>query len=133
MTVLAALPGGLTPDDPVLIFAAVMVILLVAPLLFERLRVPGMVGLIAAGLLLGPHGAGLFENNATFRLLSTVGLIYLMFLAGLEINLGEFKAHRADSLVFGLLTFLIPQTFGAVLARAVIPGGTGDAVNRWVL
>lgn len=122
MTIVAALAAGLTHDDPVLIFAAVMVILLLAPLFFERLRIPGMVGLIAAGLLLGPHGAGLFDNNATFSLLATVGLIYLMFLAGLEINLGEFKAHRADSLVFGLLTFFIPQTLGTVLAKAVIPG-----------
>ncbi len=119
---LAALPGVLTQDDPVLIFAAVMVILLLAPFAFERLRVPGMVGLIVAGLILGPHGLGFFKDNDTFRLLATVGLLYLMFLAGLEINLNEFKAHRAGSLLFGSITFLIPQVGGVFLAKAVIPG-----------
>lgn len=114
--------GRVSFDHPVTIFALVMLILLLAPILFERLRVPGMVGLIAAGLLLGPHGAGLFEADATFTLLGTVGLLYLMFLAGLEINADEFRANRAGSLVFGGLTFLIPMAVGTLLARQVIPG-----------
>ena len=121
---LAAIDDMLRRDDPVLLFAAVMTIILVAPLLFERLRVPGMVGLIAAGLLLGPHGVGFFEANETFALLATVGLIYLMFLAGLEINLNEFRNHRADSLVFGAATFLIPMAMGTFLSRLLMPGFT---------
>lgn len=113
---------ALTLNHPVVVFASVMVILLVAPLAFERLRVPGMVGLIAAGVALGPHGAGLFQNDATFGLLGTVGLLYLMFLAGLEINAAEFRANRVSSVVFGGLTFAIPMVAGTLLARRVLPG-----------
>jgi Kef-type K+ transport system membrane component KefB/nucleotide-binding universal stress UspA family protein len=112
---------ALRMDHPVVVFAAVMVILLVAPLLFERLRIPGMVGLIAAGVALGPHGAGFFANDATFGLLGTVGLLYLMFLAGLEINAAEFRANSSASLVFGTLTFAVPMTVGTLLARRVLP------------
>lgn len=113
---------ALRTDHPVVVFAAVMLILLVAPLLFERLRIPGMVGLIAAGVVLGPHGVGFFANDATFGLLGTVGLLYLMFLAGLEINAAEFRANRAASLVFGSLTFAVPMAAGTLLARQVLPG-----------
>ncbi len=111
-------------DHPAAIFAAVMTILLLAPIMFERLRIPGMVGLIAAGILLGPHGFGLFADNDTFKLLGTVGLLYLMFLAGLEINADDFRANRGSSLVFGGLTFLIPMIVGATTARHMLSGFT---------
>jgi Kef-type K+ transport system membrane component KefB/mannitol/fructose-specific phosphotransferase system IIA component (Ntr-type) len=107
---------SLAVSNPVLVFAIVMVIMLLAPLLFERIRLPGIVGLIVAGVVVGPHGLGMFTRDGTFELLGTVGLLYLMFLAGLEINLNQFWRQRRDSLVFGGLTFLIPQVLGAVLA-----------------
>jgi Kef-type K+ transport system membrane component KefB/mannitol/fructose-specific phosphotransferase system IIA component (Ntr-type) len=111
-------------DHPVAIFAAVMLILLLAPIAFERLRVPGMVGLITAGVLLGPHGIHLFADNTTFKLLGTVGLLYLMFLAGIEINAEDFRVNRRSSLVFGSLTFITPFLVGAVAARIVMPSFT---------
>lgn len=101
-------------EDPVLIFAVVMLIMLVAPLLVSRFKVPGMIGLILAGLVVGPNMLGILARDGTFELLGTVGLLYLMFLAGLEINLNEFIRRRKQSLVFGALTFLVPQVFGAV-------------------
>lgn len=104
-------------QDPVLIFAAMMLILLIAPLLFSRFRVPGLIGLIVAGMLVGPHALGLFAEDATFDLLGKVGVLYLMFLAGLETEFNEFLHHRRGSLFFGATTFLIPQVAGAVLAR----------------
>ncbi len=103
-------------QDPVLIFALVMLIILVAPLLFTRLRLPGIVGLIVSGIIVGPHGLGLFAREGIFELLGTVGLIYLMFLAGLEINLNQFSRQRNHSLTFGATTFLLPQILGAVFA-----------------
>ena len=80
--------------DPVLIFAIVMFIVLVAPLFAEKLKLPGIVGLIAAGLIVGPHTFGILENDRTIELLGTIGLLYIMFEAGLEINLGEVKSYN---------------------------------------
>ncbi|ADI15776.1 cation:proton antiporter [Truepera radiovictrix] len=102
--------------DPVLIFAAAMTIFLLVPLLFERLGIPGIIGLILAGTLVGPNGLGLLERDATFQLLGQAGLLYLMFVAGLEIDLGGFRRNRNRSLGFGALTFLIPQGLGTLMA-----------------
>lgn len=104
-------------QDPVLIFALVMLLILLAPMAFARIRVPGIVGLIVAGIVAGPPGFGWFAMDTTFELLGKVGLLYLMFLAGLEINLREFARQRRHSLTFGALTFFIPQIGGALAAR----------------
>jgi Kef-type K+ transport system membrane component KefB/nucleotide-binding universal stress UspA family protein len=98
--------------NPVLIFALAMVIFLVAPLVVERYRMPGMVGIIVAGAIVGPHGLNLLERGPTIVLLGTVGLIYLMFLAGVEIDLHGFRRHRWQSLAFGILTFTLPFLLG---------------------
>ena len=104
-------------DRLVFDFALVMVLLLVAPLLSMRLRLPDIAGLILAGVVIGEHGLGWFHLDQTFQLLGKVGLLYLMFLAGLEINLDDFQRYRKPGLVFGGLTFLIPQTLGTLGAR----------------
>jgi Kef-type K+ transport system membrane component KefB len=98
--------------NPVLVFALAMVIFLVAPLIVERYRVPGMVGVIVAGALVGPHGLNLLERGSTIVLLGTVGLIYLMFLAGVGIDLHGFRRYRWQSLGFGALTFGFPLLLG---------------------
>ncbi len=102
--------------DPLLIFAVAMAIFLLVPLLFERFRVPGLIGLIVAGAVIGPSGLGLIERDATIILLGTVGLIYLMFLVGLELDLHEFQRHRKHSITFGFLSFLLPQGIGTGLS-----------------
>src|SRR5690606_27367036 len=91
--------------DPVLIVALVLLVILVVPLLFRRFRIPGLIGLIVAGVAVGPNAANLLDRDPTMILLGTVGLLYLMFLAGLEINLNLFARHRNRSLVFGAFTF----------------------------
>jgi Kef-type K+ transport system membrane component KefB/mannitol/fructose-specific phosphotransferase system IIA component (Ntr-type) len=98
--------------NPVLIFALAMVVFLLAPLAVERFRVPGMVGIIIAGAVVGPHGLNLLERGQTIVLLGAVGLIYLMFLAGVEIDFHGFRRHRAQSLAFGALTFAAPMLLG---------------------
>ncbi|ADO83787.1 cation:proton antiporter [Ilyobacter polytropus] len=98
--------------DPVLIFAIVMSSVLVAPLFAQKLKLPGIVGLIAAGLIVGPHTFGILENDRTIDLLGTIGLLYIMFEAGLEINLGEVKKNKHHSILFGLLTFSVPLVMG---------------------
>ncbi len=114
--------------DPVLIFAVAMVIILIAPLVFQRLRVPGLVGLILAGMAVGPHGANILDRDPTIVLLGTVGLLYLMFLAGLEINLTLFNKHRNRSLGFGALTFFVPISLGTVAAYYFLGFGFAAAI-----
>ena len=101
--------------DPVLIFALAMVIFLLAPILMNRLRIPGIIGLIIAGIVVGPNGLGVLDRDPTIVLLGTVGLLYIIFIAGLEIDLDGFKKYRNRSIVFGLLSFTIPFTMGAAL------------------
>jgi Kef-type K+ transport system membrane component KefB/mannitol/fructose-specific phosphotransferase system IIA component (Ntr-type)/nucleotide-binding universal stress UspA family protein len=114
---LLLLPVGvpLPITDPVLIVAIAGAIFLVMPLLMERIRVPGLIGIIVAGMIVGPNGLNLLARDQTIVLLGTVGLLYLMFIAGAEIDLHGFKRYRNRSLIFGALTFLIPQGVGIVV------------------
>ena len=98
--------------NPVLILALTLLIILFSPLLFKRFRIPGIIGLIISGILIGPHTLHIIESTNSFELLSKTGLLYIMFLAGLEIDMQEFSQNRNKSLVFGALTFLIPITLG---------------------
>ena len=98
--------------DPVPVFLVIMAIMLVAPLLFERFKLPGIVGLILAGVIVGPNGLGLLERDSTIVLLGTVGLLFLMFMAGLETSLDDFKYNADKALIFGLATFAIPMALG---------------------
>ncbi|EJF09819.1 cation:proton antiporter [Pontibacter sp. BAB1700] len=102
-------------EDPVLIFTMVLLIILVAPIILNKLRIPGIVGLILAGVIVGPNGFNLLLRDASIILFGTVGLLYIMFLAGLEIDMIDFKKNRNRSLIFGALTFLIPITTGTLI------------------
>jgi Kef-type K+ transport system membrane component KefB len=115
--------------NPVLVFALAMGIFLVAPLIMRRYAIPGIIGIIAAGALIGPHGLHVLDRDATIVLLGTVGLIYLMFLAGVEIDLHGFRRHRTQSLVFGALSFVIPLLLGLGLGRLL---GFGTA-SAWLI
>ncbi|MFP4133250.1 MAG: cation:proton antiporter [Halothece sp.] len=106
------LPVPLT--DPVAIFLTILAIMLVAPLLFERIQLPGLVGLILAGIIVGPNVLGLLERDSTIILLGTVGLLFLMFLAGLETSLDDLKGSAKQAAFFGLMTFFLPMILGTV-------------------
>jgi Kef-type K+ transport system membrane component KefB/mannitol/fructose-specific phosphotransferase system IIA component (Ntr-type) len=107
-------------SDPILIFTILISVILAAPLLAERLRVPDLVLLLLAGVVLGPHGTGLLAHSSAIVLFGTVGLIYIMFLAGLEIDLHRFATIRKQSITFGLLTFVFPQGLGALVGYYVL-------------
>ena len=109
--------------DPVLIVAITMGILLVGPLLFERLRVPGLVGLIALGAVAGPSVTGLLERDATFVLLGTFGLLYLMFTAGVTLDLAEFARQRRTAVAFGALSFAVPMGLALAVGAGVLGYG----------
>lgn len=98
--------------NSVLILALILLIILFSPLLFKRFRIPGIIGLILSGVIIGPNFLHLIESTNSFELLSKTGLLYIMFLAGLEIDMQEFQHNRNKSIVFGALTFLIPIIIG---------------------
>lgn len=98
--------------NPVLIFSLVLTIILLSPILLRRVKLPGIIGLIISGVIIGPHGLNWLEKNSAVDLFSTIGLLYIMFIAGLELDMNEFKKSRHKSLVFGILTFIIPILVG---------------------
>ena len=102
--------------EPVIVFTILLTIILIAPIVFKKFRIPGIIGLIVSGMVIGQHGMNLVESGESIKLLSTAGLLYLMFLAGLELNSRDFLRNRNKSLVFGSLTFFIPLIFGLVVA-----------------
>lgn len=98
--------------DPVLVFSLMLFIILLAPIVLGRFRLPGIIGLIIAGVIIGPNGFNFLARNDAIVLFGTVGLLYIMFLAGLELDLTEFKKFRHRSLLFGVFTFFIPSVAG---------------------
>jgi len=106
--------------NPVLIFSLILFIILLAPILLKRLNIPGIIGLIISGVVIGPHGFNFLEKTSAVDLFSTIGLLYIMFIAGLELDMNEFKANKNKSLMFGLLTFLIPISIGYPVCRYVL-------------
>lgn len=99
-------------SNPVLVFSLILLIILVSPILFRRLNVPGIIVLIISGIVIGPFGFGLLEQNAAIDLFSKIGLLYIMFIAGLELDMNQFKVNRNKSFLFGLFTFAIPLIIG---------------------
>lgn len=106
--------------SPILMFSVIMFILLLAPVLSGKAKLPGIVGLIVAGIITGPHAMGILKPEGAMELFSQVGLVYIMFLAGLEINLHEFSRQKKNSIVFGALTFLIPMVAGTLGAKYLL-------------
>ncbi len=113
--------------EPVAVFTVVLLVLLAAPLVGRR-GVPSAVVLLGAGVALGPHLLGVLDRDPTMVLLGTVGLLYIMFLAGLEVDLHELEEGKARSLGFGAATFVLPQVVGAVVGRWVLGMGWPAAV-----
>jgi len=107
-------------ENSVLIFFLILVIILISPFLLKKLKIPGIIGLIISGIIIGPHGLNLLEKNSAVDLFSTIGLLYLMFIAGLDLDLNEFKKHRYKSIGFGVLTFLIPMFTGIATCLYII-------------
>jgi Kef-type K+ transport system membrane component KefB/nucleotide-binding universal stress UspA family protein len=105
--------------EPVPVFLTIMAVILIAPIFFERVRLPGIVGLIGGGILIGPYGLRLLQTDEVIILLSTIGLIYLMFSAGLEVDLHQFSRVRNKAFVFGVLTFTVPLIGGTALGVAL--------------
>ena len=106
--------------NPVQIFFIVLVIILLAPILLNRLKIPHIVGMIVAGLIVGPYGLNLLDRDSSFQIFGQVGVLYLMFLAGLEIDMFHLKQNVKRGLGFGLLTFFVPLILGTVSAVVML-------------
>ena len=98
--------------SPILIFSLILFIILLAPVVLQRIRIPGIIGLIVSGIIIGPAGLNILEKSLFVDVFSTIGLLYIMFIAGLELDLNEFKANKNKSILFGFLTFTIPLAIG---------------------
>ncbi|MBC7563236.1 MAG: cation:proton antiporter [Gemmatimonadaceae bacterium] len=122
-----------SPRADVLAMFLLLVVIIAGPLLAGRLKIPGIIGLITGGWLIGgPHGLQLLPNHgdAVLGSLGAIGLLYLMFGAGLELDLDVLSTTRRAAVTFGLTSFLLPQILGAGVSLAV--RDAGFAGNRLV-
>ncbi|WP_300724661.1 cation:proton antiporter [uncultured Bacteroides sp.] len=114
--------------DPTWIFFLVLVIILFAPIVLERLRIPHIIGMILAGVVIGEHGFNILARDSSFELFGKVGLYYIMFLAGLEMNMEDFKNIRVKATVLGLLAFIIPLGIGVWTNQHILGYGLVSSV-----
>ncbi|MFN0015099.1 MAG: cation:proton antiporter, partial [Saprospiraceae bacterium] len=114
--------------NPVLIFSLILFIILFAPILLNKLKIPHLIGLIIAGAIIGPHGLNLMLRDSSIILFGTVGLLYIMFMAGLEIDLNIFQKNSKKSVVFGLFTFTIPMSLGIATGLWVLQYSLPSAI-----
>lgn len=114
--------------QPVPIFLLVLLIILVCPIVFRRLRIPHIVGLILSGVLVGPYGCNLLERDSSFEIFGQVGILYLMFLAAVEIDMFHLRKNLNRGVGFGLLTFSIPMLLGILGSRFAFGASWSTAV-----
>lgn len=123
-------------SNPILIFSLVLFTILLTPLVLDRFKIPPIIGLILAGLVLGEHGLNVLSRDESFRLFGAVGLLYIMFLAGLEMDLSDFKKNKRAGVFFGVATFLVPMVVGALtgyfLLDYLMVREVGDAQVSWI-
>lgn len=106
--------------EPTWIFFLVLLVILLAPLIFNKLRIPHLIGMILAGVLIGEHGLGVLTRDMSFEVFGKVGMFYIMFLAGLEMDLEGMKRNWGRGVLFGLMTAAIPFTFGFVAGHNLL-------------
>ena len=114
--------------DPTWIFFLVLMIILFAPILLGRLRIPHIIGMILAGVVIGKYGFNILERDSSFELFGKVGIYYIMFLAGLEMDLENLKKNLSKAFVFGVLTFFIPFGIGMWVGMSVLGFSMGTSL-----
>lgn len=107
-------------SNPVLVFALILFIILLAPILLRKLKIPGIIGLIISGIVIGPNGFNFLEKNSAIELFSTIGLFYIMFIAGLDLDMNEFRRNRYKSILFGIFTFILPLSIGYLFCNYLL-------------
>jgi Kef-type K+ transport system membrane component KefB/nucleotide-binding universal stress UspA family protein len=122
------LEGVLPLTDPGAVFAVLFVLVLLGPLVADRLRLPGIIGLIVAGMLVGPNVTGILDQNTFIETIGYIGLLYLMFQGGLDLDMNGFLRRRRDSMVFGVATFVLPMVFVTAVALALGLGWAASVI-----
>jgi Kef-type K+ transport system membrane component KefB/nucleotide-binding universal stress UspA family protein len=107
-------------SNPVLVFSIYLFIILGAPILLRKVKVPHVIGLIIAGAIIGPNGMNLLLRDSSVVLFGTVGLLYIMFMSSLEMDMADFKRNSSKSIVFGIYTFVVPMVFGTLSSYWVL-------------
>ena len=118
--------GYLHITDPTLIFFVVLMIILFAPIIMSKLRIPHIIGMVLAGVLIGEHGLNILERDESFELFGRVGLFYIMFLAGLEMDMESVKKYSRKFVIFGLLTCFVPLILTYLMSMTIL-GYSGKA------
>lgn len=111
---------SLPTTNPTVQFLILFIIIFFAPIIFKKIRIPSLIGLIIAGAIIGPFGLSLMLRDSNMIMLGNAGLLYIMFLAGIEIDVEEFKKNSSKSIVFGLITFIIPMIIGFFAGRFLL-------------
>ncbi len=106
--------------NPTIIFFVVLLIILLSPIVMGRLRIPHIIGLVLAGVAIGPYGLNILARDTSFELFGKVGLYYIMFLAAIEMDMNGLRSNLRRMLVFGALTFAIPFVLTLVLGRTLL-------------
>ncbi len=120
-------------SEPVLVFSFILLIVLIVPLFLHNTKTPSIIGLIIIGIIIGPNATNLIANNDIVKLFSKVGLLYIMFLAGLDIEYTEFRKNRTKSIFFGLLSFLVPFAMGYYAALHLLSSSIVVSVLTGIL
>ena len=108
------------PTGPALPFLVLFLVIVLGPMIIERFKVPGIIGLLLGGLIIGPHALGIVgSGNTTVPDLGQIGLLYLMFVAGLELDLRLVQANRRATIVYSMLTFTLPMAAGTIAGFAI--------------
>ncbi len=106
--------------DPTMIFFVVLMIILFAPIIMSKLRIPHIIGMVLAGVVIGKYGLNILERDISFEIFGSVGLYYIMFLAGLEMDLESVKRNSRQFLIFGLLTCFVPLILTYIMSRTIL-------------
>jgi Kef-type K+ transport system membrane component KefB/nucleotide-binding universal stress UspA family protein len=101
-------------SNPILIFSVILFVILFSPIILNKMSIPPLVGLIIAGVIIGPNGFNFIDRDSSIELFGTVGLLYLMFMSSMEMDVGQFKRNSGKSLVFGIYTFVFPMLIGTL-------------------
>ena len=107
-------------SDPTMIFFVVLMIILFAPIIMSKLRIPHIIGMVLAGVVIGKYGLDILERDISFEIFGSVGLYYIMFLAGLEMDLESVKRNSRQFLIFGLLTCFVPLVLTYVMSQTLL-------------
>lgn len=120
MDISALLNFSLPLTNPILIFSVILFIILFSPIILNKMSIPALIGLIIAGIFIGPNGFNFIARDSSIELFGTVGLLYIMFISSLEMDIAQFKRNSNKSLIFGIYTFSLPMILGTVSSYYIL-------------